>query len=1010
VVTAGTLASLRRLENLPDFVQALGHAPAWEELPVPGWLGLASEQVARAALVGRAGEFRWFGVEASDAASGARLVARRLVARGRPAGVLALSRPGDCLAIAIAFSDVGCIECALGQPDRLTLARLQRLRSVPSGTALEFAARAADVLAAEAVGRRFFRRFQQVVESMGGAMPHACPPEERHGWVLLQLTRVLFLYFVQTKGWLDGASDFLAREVDRCLQRGRRLQRDLLRPLFFGTLNRPPQERTRHTLSLGRIPFLNGGLFEPHPLERRWRIDLPNAVWQEAFDSLFERFDFTADEAGRPGLVAPDMLGRVFEGVMEPELRRQSGTFYTPATLVHRLVKAALIALLAERLGCSEGRAERHLADRSAPARRALRTVTILDPAVGSGAFLLGALEILSEMDGSRPIAARARRRVLQRCLFGVDLNPAAVRLTELRLWLAVIADDRAGDAESVEPLPNLDCLVRQGDSLLDPSGYWPGRHAASRGEALSLARLRRELVATAGSNKRALARELRRAEGKAFASALDASENALNTELAARLADGRAPTLFGERRGLDADLRRELNRLRAARRDVRAARRRFSRDNELPWFHYQSQFADVFADGGFDVVVGNPPWVRAEALPPERRALLAARYPWWRSGGRGFSHRPDLSLAFLARAWELIRPGGVVGFLLPAKLATAEYGARARHALAATGTIRAAADLTAAPEPIFDGTVYPLALVVSKSSAPEGHRVRTRLGPPRAETTRGVPQQDLIGGKPWPLAAGSALTALRALAEHPLVADRFICHLGVKTGANELFLDPPGSVEPALVRWAVRGRDLEPFRATRARRLLWPCDDAGRPLAELPPGARAFLTTHVRRLRDRADDAGGPPWTLFRTAAASAPYRVVWADLGRQLTAVALAAEAERDQIPLNTCYVIAAANVLTALRLTAWLNTTWIRAAARLAAPPAASGFARFTARVVGGLPLPDAVLTDSTLGDFAQAAALGSFLQAELDAHAARLLGLTPADAEALAAVARRADPRR
>jgi hypothetical protein len=262
--------------------------------------------------------------------------------------------------------------------------------------------------------------------------------------------------------------------------------------------------------------------------------------------------------------------------------------------------------------------------------------------------------------------------------------------------------------------------------------------------------------VATAGSNKRALARELRRAEGKAFASALDASENALNTELAARLADGRAPTLFGERRGLDADLRRELNRLRAARRDVRAARRRFSRDNELPWFHYQSQFADVFADGGFDVVVGNPPWVRAEALPPERRALLAARYPWWRSGGRGFSHRPDLSLAFLARAWELVRPGGVVGFLLPAKLATAEYGARARHALAATGTIRAAADLTAAPEPIFDGTVYPLALVVSKSSAPEGHRVRTRLGPPRAETTTGVPQQDLIGGKRWPPAPRS--------------------------------------------------------------------------------------------------------------------------------------------------------------------------------------------------------------------------------------------------------------
>ena len=99
-------------------------------------------------------------------------------------------------------------------------------------------------------------------------------------------------------------------------------------------MNRPAVERTRATRRFGRIPFLNGGLFEPHPLERRWRADIPNRVWREAFDSLFERFDFTADEAGRPGLVAPDMLGRVFEGVMEPGLRRRSGTFYTPAALV----------------------------------------------------------------------------------------------------------------------------------------------------------------------------------------------------------------------------------------------------------------------------------------------------------------------------------------------------------------------------------------------------------------------------------------------------------------------------------------------------------------------------------------------------------------------------------------------------------------------------------------------------------------------------------------------------
>ena len=1012
MIPAAALSALHRLEDLPDLVSALGHESAWEELPLPGWLELSgAEPVSRAAVVGRAGDFVWFGVQASDPVAGARAVARRLVARGRVGGVLGLAPALRSLAVAVAFGDAPCMQCALDGPDRLSLARLDRLRAAPSGGALALAARAADALGAEAVGRRFFRRFRAVLEMMSRSLPRGCPPDDRHAWALLQLTRVLFLYFIQSKGWLGGCTDFLAREVDRCLGRGRHLQRDLLRPLFFGTLNRPAAERSRITRAFGRIPFLNGGLFEPHLLERRWRVDLSNLVWREAFDSLFERFDFTADETGRPGLVAPDMLGRVFEGVMEPGARRGTGTFYTPAALVRQLVRAGLVALLAERLGCPESRAERYLADRAAPAGRALRDITVLDAAVGSGAFLLGALELLSEVKGGERPGAAVRRRVLRRQLFGVDLNPAAVRLTELRLWLAVIAEDRTTEPETVEPLPNLDCLIRQGDSLIDPSGHWPGAHPSSRGEASALARLRRALVAAAGPDKRALARDLRRAEARAFGAGLDGAEAALDAEIAERLSDARAPTLFGEPRGLDRALAKELGRLREIRRAVRGARRRFRRDGELPWFHYQSQFADVFGRGGFDLLVGNPPWVRAEELPAARRVELAARCRWWRSGGAaGFAHRPDLALAFLERAWELTRPGGVIAFLVPAKLASATYGARARHALAAEATIRVAADLTTAPEAAFDATVYPMALVVGKTAPPAAHRVRTTLAPPKSPLARGVPQSELIGGRPWPLAAGPALRALESLARHPRLSDRFACHLGVKTGANDLFLDPPETVELELVRWAVRGRDLAPFAAVRERRLLWPCDALGRPLRELPPGARAHLAPHIERLRARADDVGGPPWALFRTAAAAAPCRVVWADLARRLTAAALANECARDQIPLNTCYLVTTADAPTALRLAAWLNSTWMRAVARLAAPPAANGFARFGAQVVGGLPLPDAVLTDDALDNLATAAASGLPIQPELDVLTARHLGLAPPAAEALASVERNAGPRR
>lgn len=1008
MISAAAFSSIRRLENLPDLVTALGHTAAWEEVPVPGWLGLTeTAPLARAALIGRAGEFAWFGVQAGDPVAGARTVARRLVSRGRVGGVLAVSPAFRTLAVAIGFGDAPCIECPLDAPDRLTLARFERLRSAPTDGALGFALRAVEALGAEAVGRRFFRRFRAVLETMVAALPARCPPAERHGWALLQLTRVLFLYFVQSKGWLGGCTDFLAREVDRCLSRRRRLHRDLLRPLFFGTLNRPPAERTRLGRELGRIPFLNGGLFEPHVLERRWRCDLPNEIWREAFDTLFERFDFTADEAGRPGLVAPDMLGRVFEGVMEPEARRRTGTFYTPAALVRQLVGVGLATLLADRLGCTESLAERHLAERSAASRRALRNVTVLDPAVGSGAFLLGALEILSQtLGGGR--GAAARRRVLRRHLFGVDLNPAAVRLTELRLWLAVIADDRTTQPEAVEPLPNLDCLVRQGDSLTDPDASWPGGPALAPADARALARLRRALVVAVGGEKRALTRELRIAEGRAFGAALESAEAALDAAIAERVADGRALTLFGEPRGLDRALALGIRQLREARRGLRAARRRFRREGELPWFHYQSQFADVFAGGGFDLVAGNPPWVRAEELPEVRREELAARYRWWRSGGgRGFAHRPDLALAFLERAWELTRPGGVIAFLVPAKLATTGYGARARHALASQGTIHAAADLTATAEAGFDATVYPLALVAAKTPAPEGHRVRTSLAPSISPASSGPLQRDLVGGGPWPLAGSPAHAVRERLAEHPRLADHFTCHLGVKTGANHLFLDPPDTVEPELVRWAVRGRDLAPFQARPVRRLLWPCDHAGRPLPKLPPGAQAHLAPHVDQLRARTDDRGAQPWALFRTAAASAPFRVVWADLDRRLTAVALASREARDLIPMNTCYLVTPASAAAARRLAAWLNSTPVRAIARLSAPPAASGYARFSAQVVGAVPVPEVVLNDLELEQLAAAGESGEAVQPELDAIAVRHLGLTQAAAGTLASVERRAD---
>src|SRR5438034_3719675 len=123
-----------------------------------------------------------------------------------------------------------------------------------------------------------------------------------------------------------------------------------------------PDRRARSRL-LGRLPFLNGGLFEPTALERReGPVRWSNADWRDAFDGLFERFHFSAREADDVGqCVAPDMLGRVFEGVMDPAERRASGSYYTPAALVREIVRAGLAAILVHRFGLAPMAAERWL-------------------------------------------------------------------------------------------------------------------------------------------------------------------------------------------------------------------------------------------------------------------------------------------------------------------------------------------------------------------------------------------------------------------------------------------------------------------------------------------------------------------------------------------------------------------------------------------------------------------------------------------------------------------------
>lgn len=1014
----GALAGIKSSHDLGPLFAALGYTPAADPFDEGGRV------VAR---------WRAFRVVAAPG-DPVRERVRQLAGRLARAGERALAVGVESGALVLAAPRIGAtgstrvliVPCR--QPSPLVLQQLEELAPRRRDSALAHALRLVDVLSSEAAGRRFFAAFRAILERMTASLDARGSTADRRTAVLLQLTRVLFLYFVQAKGWLDGRPDYLRSLFDDALARGKAFHRSLLHPLFFGTLNRRPDERSRRSAAV--IPYLNGGLFEPHPVERRLGpIVLSNALWRDAFDAVFERFRFCVREAEEVNAIAPDMLGHVFERVMDDDERHTTGTFYTPETVVRDIVGATVETALAQRDGITADLARRVVAGgpttgaEATSARRALASLRILDPAVGSGAFLLGALERLTELrtslepDAGPVLRRRLRLEVLRNNLFGVDRSPVAVRLAELRLWLAVIADDPTTDITRVAPLPNLDGVVRQGDSLLDAiaalRSFAPGRATGFFARAPAMRRVaeaRAALFEARGGARSPAAQRLREAElawaREALATCIAGADRGMK-ELAS-LARGR--DLFGRRSGLTREQRTAYERLAEHRAALGDAARAVA-DGAVPFFSFEVHAPEVTASGGFDAVVGNPPWVRAERLPAAMRRALTTRFRWWKANpARGFGHLPDLSVAFLERALELAAPGGAVGLLLPSKVVTAAYGQAVRSHLVRETTIAYLHRVSDQDARGFGATTYPLAAVLKKCAPQPDHSVRLDFHDPD-----GVRQRWL--GDTWVLvpererdalvefhAAGTPLARLAPPA------------LGAKTGADRLFvgelkrldgdwatvvLDGTElSIETTVLRPALRGRDVRPFEAAPTQVLLCAHRPAGDCPTRLPPRAAGYIAARERRLRARVDYQTGPPWTLFRLRAALAANRVVWPDIARQPIAVALDETPFAHAVPLNTCYVAPAPDRNTALVIAAVLNSTWAMASATSVADEARGGYRRINARVAGAIPVPPPGPATTALCALSAAAHDGNRPpQDDLDDAVAEALGLSASARDAL-----------
>ena len=453
-------------------------------------------------------------------------------------------------------------------------------------------------------------------------------------YVKKMMGRLVFLQFLQKKGWLgvpegeewgNGDRDYLKKLFEGSRDKENFLEA-VLEKLFFETLNldRGKEALADESLSVNggrvRIPYLNGGLFEKDRLDEAV-VKFPARCFAELFET-FERYNFTIDENDPDDKeigVDPEMLGRIFENLLEDN--KDKGAFYTPKEIVQYMCEESLIASLgdteANRRLVKEFDAEGVEHPEEILSR--LKEIKICDPAIGSGAFPMGMLNLLLQIrmrletardECSARDIVELKKEIIQNNLYGVDIEPGAVDIARLRFWLSIVVDE----TEPI-PLPNLDYKIMQGNSLLEQYHNvdlkLDLRERVSKKKKNNISPVDRQMCFAWDDETRSLER-LKAAMSDFFEPENGSDKSLLRIEI-----DEAVKNYIKTKCGNDPKINADIDAM-----DL---------DNK-PFFLWHLYFADVFAQkGGFDIVIGNPPYIDSETMKkvmPEERISLKKLYP----------------------------------------------------------------------------------------------------------------------------------------------------------------------------------------------------------------------------------------------------------------------------------------------------------------------------------------------------------------------------------------------
>lgn len=706
------------------------------------------------------------------------------------------------------------------------------------------------------------------------------------------LGQIVFLHFLQKKGWLgvpvgsewgEGDKHFIFNTIKN--EKYDNYFNDILEPLFYEALNK---KRDGDIYKNVKIPFLNGGLFSPVE-QYNWKktnFNIPNDLWfndqETGFLDLLNQYNFTIDESDpseQDIAVDPEMLGKIFESLLDEKERHSKGAHYTPREIVHFMCIEALAYELSKNISINYeliknyilyGNALNSLVEIKDKAKiidEHVRNLKIVDPAVGSGAFLVGMLnEIvklrvnLSELLDEEYDIYKYKKEAIQNSLYGVDIEYDAIEIAKLRLWLSLIVDQVVEKSSSPKPLPNLAFQLRVGNSLVD-------EYQGVKLWDESLFNKKNKPVA----NKYAVYDLFSVMD---FATVLEQLQEA--KKLYFTVTEEKEKVILFERIN---DLQMELIKntlFQKQKYDLFNEVKEMQNNRTKPFFLWKLEFEQVFKNGGFDIVIANPPYVQLQ----ENEGKLAKELE--PQGFATFTRQGDIYCLFYEQAINLLKDNGVFSFITSNKWMRAGYGELLRGFLAKHSNPLLLVNFGGVK--IFESATVDVNVLIASKNKNEGNTKTVIIDEKCTEDLSVYIEQhssysEFKNKEAWTILNPLEYNIKRKIETDSIMLEKTDVKInyGIKTGFNEAFiinkelrnkLISLDFKNAELIRPLIRGRDVKRFEVDFPQLYLINVHN-GNPKNNLPPidiNEYPTIKEHLNKYIDgliKRKDQGCTPYNL---------------------------------------------------------------------------------------------------------------------------------------------------